>query len=206
MPTPTQGVVMICQAPDSQFRFKKKVAWKVVDRQKLAEAKVVRQQCPTPKLCARPNFFFFLKKKKKTAESCMRGPTFKKGSKCLHGIRQRRKRLPSQVANFRIWGGDIGSRSSRRLQLTRDAHNKCIASGQQAVGHALSVCSFTKRYSNGNRRYRDDSAQPRERNNNDNTSMQQQALYFNATAMTIKTTAVTTTACPHFEVVCGLVL
>ena len=49
----------------------------------------MRQRYPTPELCARPNF------QKKLRQSCVRGPTFKKGC----------------------------GRSSRRLQLARHAHN-----------------------------------------------------------------------------------
>ena len=100
------------------------------------------------------------------------------------------------------FGFGIGSRSSRRLQWARHAHNKCIASGAQK--HALFVCGdvanisaharphreSAERNSNCNCCYRDYSAQPREGNNNYNTSMQQQAQHFNATA-------ITTTACPR---------
>ena len=50
-----------------------------------------------------------------------------------------------------------------------------FASGQhkRSVGHASFVCGSAERNSNCNRCFRDCSAQPREENNNDNTSMQQ---------------------------------
>ena len=163
--------LMIIQAPDSQLRDKKRVAGKVVPRQDSGRSQscAALRSCVrgsaaqfskqvTPKLCARPNF------QEKVAGLC--GRSASGGNACPATW------LVSEFGRR----GSVGSRSSRRLQLARHAHNKCIASGQQkrSVGHVLFVCGSAERYSNCNRCFRDDSAQPRGGNNNDNTSMQQQ--------------------------------
>ena len=91
-------------------RQKRVAGKKVVPRQDSGRSQgCAASRNSTPKLCARPN------DKKRLRQSCVRGQTFQKGSKRLRRIRQRRKRLPSHVASFRIWEGGIGSRSSRRL-------------------------------------------------------------------------------------------
>ena len=107
-------------------------------------------------------------------KSCVRGPTFqerwqrvacatqlsKKRFQTFVGDPPAEKRLPSHVASFRIQEGGVGSRSSRRLQLARHAHNKCIASGQhkRSMDQSSFVCGSAERYSNCNRCYCDYSA------------------------------------------------
>ena len=143
---------MIGQAPDIQLRAKKKGCMKSCSptessRSKSCTAKTIQRK------------------------SCVRGPIFQERWQKVVCPTQHSKKVPNvcggsasgENACPTTWlvsefGEEaVGSRSSRRLQLARHAHNKCIASGQhkRSVGHASFVCGSAERYSNCNRCYRD---------------------------------------------------
>ena len=152
---------MIGKPPDSHLRSKKNAGRVVHQQDSGREGGEESQSCAAgPRLCAQNNF--------KNMWQAFAGD--------------------SHISLE--FGFGIGRRSSRRLQLARHAHNKWIASGQQkrSVGHALFVCSDVTNISARARPHRESaerdsncnfcchnySAQPREGNHNDNTSMQQQ--------------------------------
>ena len=100
---------MIGQAPDNHLHDKKKeFTQKVVHRADSGEEE--GQSCAAgPKLCAQNNF--------------------KKCGRPLLGIPLPQENACEATSMNLEFGFGIGSRSSRRLQWARHAHNKCIASG-----------------------------------------------------------------------------
>ena len=65
------------------------------------------------------------------AQSCVRKTPFKKMRQASAGDSYAAENACEATSINLGFGFGIGCRSSRRLQLARHAHNKCIASGQQ---------------------------------------------------------------------------